>query len=323
MSAESEYFTSEIGGSRLFSADNMRRRTCSVALVRRATRPERARVPRAYRSAFAMASSRTSGHLAVAAGFDPREVSAATRERRARACSSPSSMLSTAFAILAMARVVDAAVVPEWPDDLTSKPEPWSDPAGVSAQHAGIVEPFLVENVYDNDIAGGKSFLQNRDTWSMYYSGVAKGPWVQLDLGAEKTISAIEIYGHRAEPRCDLNLLGGFPAGCDGSVEQLGEDYYPTFSDQEYASNNNGGAVIGVGQPGETGPCVDGQGGSGGDCGGVVCATLSTMTHVGFANLGEDGIEKLPDASIKVIWYASPFPRRASLTGHVHSQAVD
>ena len=232
-------------------------------------------------------------------------------------------MLSTAFAILAMARVVDAAVVPEWPGDLTSKPDEWGALSGISAQGAGgVAYPFLASNVHDDDIAGGKPFSVPA-TWSMYYSGVAKGPWVQLDLGAEKTISAIEIYGHRAETRCDLNLLEGFPAGCDGSVEQLGEDYYPTFSDQEYASNNNGGAVIGVGPPGGIVPCNVGAGNSGGNCAGVVCATLSTMTDVGFANLGEDGIEKLPDASIKVIWYASPFPRRASLTGHVPSQTVD
>ena len=290
-----------------------------AALVRRATRPERARVPRASRSAFAMTPSRTSGHLSVGARFDPREASAATRERRARALSSPSSMLSTAFAILALARVVDAAVVPEWPGDLTPQPEAWSDPAGVSAQHAGpVVAPFLVENVYDNDIAGGKSF-SDRNTWSMFYSGKIEGPWVQLNLGAEKTISAIEIYGHRAQPMCDLNLLDNSfsAAGCDGSVALDVALMNPTFSGEPYDE----GAVIGVGPPGETGPCVDEM--SGGNCGGVVCATLSTMTDVGFADLGEDGIGKPPDASIKVIWYASPFPRRASLTCDVPSQTVD
>ena len=232
-------------------------------------------------------------------------------------------MLSTAFAILALARVVDAGVVPAWPGDLTPQPGEWGAESGVSAQKpaGGGAYPFLVWNVYDDDVVGGKLF-SDPNTWSMYYSGVAKGPWVQLDLGAEKTISAIEIYGHRADTRCDLNLLESFSAGCDGSVQQLGNDYYPTFSVEEYANLNDGGAVIGVGPPGEIGPCTDG-GNSGGNCGGVVCATLSTMLDVGFADLGEDGIEKSQDASIKVIWYASPFPRRASLTGHVPSQTVD
>ena len=53
----------------------------------------------------------------------------------------------------------------------------------------------------------------------MFYSGKALGPWVQLNLGAERTILAIEIYGHRAEPKCDLNLLDEsfWSPLCDGS----------------------------------------------------------------------------------------------------------
>ena len=142
----------------------------------------------------------------------------------------------------------------------TPLPEPWGNEDRSLSPHSGaIVAPFLVEKVHDNDIVGSKD-ISVPAAWSMFYSGKIKGPWVQLDLGADKTISAIEIYGHRAEPRCDLNLLESFSEGCDGSVQELGNDHYPMFSVEEYANknNNNGGAVIGVGPPGEIGPCTDG-----------------------------------------------------------------
>ena len=146
--------------------------------------------------------------------------------------------------------------------------------------------------------------------------GKALGPWVQLNLGAERTILAIEIYGHRAEPKCDLNLLDEsfWSPLCDGSNLEDAAPFNPTYSDRSYDDTEKQGAVIGVGPPGD-GPCVDEKsnvdGSTGGNCAGYVCATITTMSELGFVGNEAGTVHKeQSDASVKVMWYASPFLRR-------------
>jgi len=296
---------------RAHHGENLRGPTCTCAPR---TRPGRSRVPRASRSAFAMVSSRTSA-------------SAAARERRARALTSPSSFVSTVFAILALARVVDAQWVEEFPGDMDPLPGAWTDEDRPSGTHSGeqLDPAYKVDNLYDGDISGGKDLTANKETWSMFYSGKALGPWVQLNLGAERIILAIEIYGHRAEPKCDLNLLDEsfWSPLCDGSNL---EPFNPTYSYDSYDDTEKQGAVIGVGSPGD-GPCVDEKssvdGSTVGNCAGYVCATITTMSELGFVNNEGTVHKEQSDASVKVMWYASPFLRRAGLAGHVPSQTDD
>lgn len=256
--------------------------------------------------------------------------SAAARERRARALTSPSSFVSTVFAILALARVVDAQWVEAFPGDMNPLPGAWTDEDRPSGTHSGkqLDPAYKVENLYDGDISGGKD-LTAKEEWSMFYSGKALGPWVQLNLGAERTILAIEIYGHRAEPKCDLNLLDEsfWSPLCDGSNLEDAAAFNPTYSDESYDDTEKQGAVIGVGPPGD-GPCLDEESSydesTGGNCAGYVCATITTMSELGFVGNEAGTVHKeQSDASVKVMWYASPFLRRAGLIGHVPSQTDD
>ena len=268
-----------------------------------------------------MAPSRTSGHLSVGARFDPREASAATRERRARAFSSPSSMLSTAFAILALARVVDAEVVLGGGDEWNFQPWGENKPTALHVRDVNEVEEskFLPEHVWDDDVEVRDFADDDPGTWSMYYSGKLRDPWFQLDLGSARSISAIQIYGHRAAEFCDLNLVGKFPEGCTGynrngnvRLTEIDGQYFTPAATTAFKLKET---IVGVGLVGVP-PCTETPVANQEPCaGGIVCGVIDSYEKAGFTVNVDGSVDKQVTPSITITWYAALF---AGLVLHDH-----
>jgi hypothetical protein len=237
-------------------------------------------------------------------------------------------MLSTAFAILALARVVDAEVLLSGGDEWNFRP--WGDdkPTVQYVQTVNDVEgsKFPPEHVLDDDV--GERDFANDDpgTWSVYYSGKRNDPWIQLDLGSARGILAIQIFGHRANTLCDLNLVGKYPEGCtgydpDGSRRTDIDNIYYTDSATDTNEYDIKGTIIGVGL---TQPCDDlgsddaatNRATRGTWCdNGFVCGTIDSHEKAGFTVNNDGTVTKQATSSITVTWYAALF---AGLVLHDH-----